>query len=708
MKMEKFNLYISALTIAFILMFQTSYSQMNIPIDKNEFKTSEKSGYKEALNAIKLGDENFESNSMTSFGGYQKALTEYLAANTYNNNNAALNYKLGVCYIFSSEKKKAIPFLEKSYSLNPKVSIDIKYVMGLAYQKCGMYKEAISNYTDFKNSDYKNELKKLKMNEDLYNVEARIKECESAEKLKEHQARVFIDNLGPNINSKYSDYGPVISTDETMMIFTSRREGSVGGRIDIDGQYFEDLYISYNEGDNRWAPPTNMKTLNTDEHDASVGLSPDGSIFYTFKGTPDGNLYESTLKGDNWSKPKPLSKNINTKYHESSISISSDGKILYFVSERPKDEFGTPTKGGKDIYISERTAKGEWGPARNIGTPINTEYDEEGVFIHPDNRTLYFSSKREGTIGGYDIFYSEMDDDGNWGEPVNIGIPINTPDDDIFFIVTGNGRYAYMSSNREGSLGLQDIWRITFLGPEKPMVAGTEDNLIASSNALIQTVVKQETVEVKKVRLTIMKGTITDAETGAPLESAIEIVDLEKDEVYATLESNAATGKYLISLPSGKNYGITARTEGYLFHSENVDVPAATSYQEIIKDIKLKPINVGATIILSNIFFDFNKSTLRDISKAELDNLVRLLTVDYPKMVIEIGGHTDNVGSLEYNTKLSTNRAKAVVDYLSAHGVAQERLSYKGYAYQQPIDTNDTEEGRQKNRRVEFKVISVK
>ncbi len=700
-------LYISVLTLSFVLIFQTSYSQLNIPIDKKEFKTEEKSGYKDALNAITLGDEYFENNSETSSGGYQMALPEYLAANTYNSNNAALNYKIGVCYIFSTEKKKAITFLEKAYKLDPNISIDIKYVMGMAYQRNGMYKEAINYYNEFKNSNYKNELKKLKINENMFNVDARIMECETAEKLMAHPTRVFIDNLGPNINSKYSDYAPVISTDETMMIFTSRREGSVGGKIE-NGQYFEDLYISYNEGGDKWSPSTNMKTINTEEHDASIGLSPDGSILYTFKGTPDGNLYESKLKGDSWSKPKPLNKNINTKYHETSISTSSDGKVIYFVSERPKDEFGTPSKGGKDIYISERNENGEWGPARNIGAPINTKYEEEGVFIHPDNRTMYFSSNREGSIGGYDIFYSEMDDEGNWGEPVNIGIPINTPEDDVFFIVAGNGRFAYMSSEREGGVGMQDIWRITFLGPEKPMTTGTEDNLIASSNTLIQTAVKQETVEVKKVRLTIMKGTITDAETGNPLESAIEIVDLEKDEVYATLSSNASTGKYLISLPSGKNYGITARTEGYLFHSENVDVPAATSYQEIIKDIKLKPINVGATIILSNIFFDYNKATLRDISKAELDNLVRLLTVDYPKMVIEIGGHTDNKGSLEYNTTLSTNRAKSVVDYLIKHGVAKERLSYKGYAYQNPIDTNDTEEGRQNNRRVEFKVISLK
>lgn len=702
----KLNIGILILTIAMLMAVQTSYSQVDVVIDKTKFKTAEKEGLKEALLAIQTGDEYFSSNSL---GGYKKALEQYLSANKYNGENAELNYKIGVCFLTSNDKKKAISYLEKAEKLNSEVSFDIKYQIGRAYQVNGMYEDAIKNYQDFLATDYEETIKKMRLRKSDFNANARVKECESASKLSENPLRIFIDNLGPNINSKYSDYGPVISTDESMMIFTSRREGSTGGELDYDNQYYEDLYISYNEGDNRWSPAINMTKLNTPEHDASVGLSPDGSILYTFKGTPDGNLFESYLKGEDWSKPKELNKNINTKYHETSISISSDGKILYFVSERPKDEYGTPSKGGKDIFVSQKTAKGEWGPAKNIGEPINTKYDEEGVFIHPDNRTLYFSSKREGTVGGYDIFYSEMDDEGNWGEPVNMGVPLNTPEDDVFFIVAGNGRYAYISSAREGGIGMQDIWRITFLGPEKPLVAGTEDNLIASSNASIQTVVHQEKVEVKKVRLTIMKGTITDADTGEPIESNIEIVDLEKNEIYATLQSNAATGKYLISLPSGKNYGITAKTEGYLFHSENVDVPAATSYQELIKDIKLKPIDVGAKIVLANIFFDFGKSTLRDLSKAELDNLIKLLTVDYPKMVIEIGGHTDNVGSLETNTKLSANRAKAVVDYLiEKGGIAKERLSYKGYAYQEPVASNDTEEGRQKNRRVEFKIISIK
>ena len=550
-------------------------------------------------------------------------------------------------------------------------------------------------------------IKKQKMDASLYDPDARIKECENGIRLSEHPVRVFIDNMGPNINSKFSDYGPVISTDESMMIFTSRREGSTGGNMEA-GQYFEDLYISYNDGDNKWAPAINMTNLNTDDHDASVGLSPDGSILYTFNGKPDGNLYESRLKGADWSLPKAMGKNINTKYHETSISISSDGKILYFVSERPKDEFGTPSYGGKDIFVCERTNKGEWGPARNIGAPINTKWDEEGVFIHPDNRTMYFSSKREGSIGGYDVFYSELDDNGNWSEPINIGVPVNTPEDDVFFIIAGNGRYAYMSSAREGSYGLQDIWRITFLGTEQPLIPGTEDNLIASSNVRTQTIEQQEIVEVKKVRLTLMKGTITNAETGAPIGCDIEIVDLDKNEVYATIQSNEATGKYLISLPSGKNYSVTVKADGFLYHSENVDVPAATTYQEIVKDIKLQPIDNGASFVLKNVFFDYNKSTLRDISRTELDNLIKLLTVDYPKMTIEIGGHTDNTGTLEYNVKLSTNRAKAVVDYLINHGVDSSRMTYKGYSYLQPIDTNDTPEGRQNNRRVEFKIVSVK
>ncbi|MCC7050197.1 MAG: OmpA family protein, partial [Bacteroidia bacterium] len=197
----------------------------------------------------------------------------------------------------------------------------------------------------------------------------------------------------------------------------------------------------------------------------------------------------------------------------------------------------------------------------------------------------------------------------------------------------------------------------------------------------------------------------TDAFTNKPLEATIDLIDNVKNEMLASFKSNSATGKYLVSLPSGKNYGIAVKAEGYLFHSENFDLPATADYQEVVKDVALKNISVGNKIVLKNIFFDTNKSTLRPESTSELERLIKLLN-DVPNMRIEISGHTDNKGSADYNQKLSESRAHAVVEYLVGKGIISSRLEYKGYGLTQPISTNDTEEGRQENRRTEFKILS--
>lgn len=700
MKTSKFLIIFS---ILFAIGVQT-YSQVEVEINKKEFKQS-KDGYKEAMKALKVAEYYY---SLGQSGAYRAALPEYLKANQYNPHSPELNYKIGACYLYSTEKTRALPFLEKAYKAKPNVAVDVCYLLGMAYQYNYDFDQALTSYRSFKH-EYSGVVSKKSKKKDgpEYDVDKRIEECESGKKLIKNPIRVFIDNLGLAINSKYLDYGPVITADQSVLIFTSRREGSTGGELDPNDMiYYEDLYVSYND-EKGWSQAVNMRDLNTDGHDATVGLSPDGQTLYTYKGVPDGTIFESKLRGNTWSKPKELNKNINTKYHETSASISYDGKRLYFVSDKPKDDFGNSSYGGKDIYVSELQPNGNWGPSKNIGAPINSKYDEEGVFSHPDGRTLYFSSKREGGMGGYDIYYSEKDDMGKWTEPVNIGYPVNTPEDDVFFTVAGNARYAYYSSSREGGYGLQDIYKITFLGPEKMMVMGAEDILIASSNATISQKVKQEVVEVKKVRLTIMKGTITDAISTAPVEASIEIVDNEKNELISTISSNAATGKYLVSLPSGKDYGIAVKAQDYLFYSENINIPDATDYQEVTKDIVLSKVGIGSKIVLKNIFFDYGKETLRPTSLPELDRLVALLN-SYPSMTIEIGGHTDNHGSLKFNTDLSEARAKSVVDYLVDKGISKSRLTYKGYAYLQPIATNDTEEGRQENRRVEFKVISIK
>jgi outer membrane protein OmpA-like peptidoglycan-associated protein len=213
-------------------------------------------------------------------------------------------------------------------------------------------------------------------------------------------------------------------------------------------------------------------------------------------------------------------------------------------------------------------------------------------------------------------------------------------------------------------------------------------------------------MEIQEAKLTILKGVITDALTNKPLSATIEIIDNQMNQVIATFTSNSSTGKYLVSLPAGKNYGIAVKKDGYLFHSENFDIPNTAAFQEVTKDVELKNIAVGSKIILKNIFFDFDKATLRPESTNELQRLTKLL-VDVPTLKIEISGHTDSKGANDYNLALSDNRAKAVVNYLIKAGIAANRLTSKGYGEEEPISTNETDEGRQLNRRTEFKIISM-
>jgi len=288
--------------------------------------------------------------------------------------------------------------------------------------------------------------------------------------------------------------------------------------------------------------------------------------------------------------------------------------------------------------------------------------------------------------------------------PVHGGLAFSNPGDDRFFVLSGSGKHGYYASDKTGGYGSHDIYMITFLGPEKPLVQSNDNILIASIANPISETFMEKAVAVETMRLTILKGTVIDAFTKEPVEASIEIVDNDKDEVVTIQKSNSKTGKYLVSLPSGKNYGIAVTADGYLFHSENFDIPEATNYQEVYKDIALSKMAVGTKIVLKNVFFDYAKATLRSASFPELDRLFELLN-EFPEMRIEISGHTDNKGSRTTNERLSTARAKSVVAYLVKKGIAAGRLESKGYAFDQPIATNDTKEGRQQNRRVEFKVL---
>lgn len=691
-------------TLVSIVSFFVVFGAMaqNVEFTKDNFK-DKKDGLKAAIKSIETGDEYFEGMSVL----WKDAIPHYLKANEFNPNNAMLNFKLGACYLQSLERNKALGFLEKAYQLNPSVEARLNYYLGQAYHLNYDFDDAIKFYSKYKsvvinNPDpwYRDEL------------DMRIQQCYNGKKIIENPIRVFIDNLGGSINTQYREYGAVISADESVIIFTSRRVGSTGGKIDPTiNEHFEDLYISYKQEDGSWSPAENLgDNVNSDDHDAVAAVSADGQRVLIFLGRKNnaGDLYECTLDGDVWSKPESLGKNVNTKeYHESSACYSPDGNTIYFVTNKPGGI------GDHDIYMTQRDEKGKWGPATNLGTTINTKYDEEAVYMHPDGKTLYFSSKGHTSIGGYDIFKSVYDEaTQSWGTPENLGYPVNTADDDAFFVLSADGKRGYFTSGQQAdNKGTLDLYMITFLGPEKPMVLNNEDNLLAEATAPIKERVIAPVVEVKEAQLTILKGLITDFLSKEPLEAQIEIVDNEANQTIATFKSNSKTGRYLVSLPAGKNYGIAVKKDGYLFHSENFDIPATAAFQEVEKNIELKQLAVGSKIVLRNIFFDLDKATLRPESTAELQRLIKLMN-DVPTLNIELGGHTDSRGSDSYNMDLSKRRAKAVVDYLTKNGIDAGRLKWEGYGETQLVNkcangVNCSDEDHQMNRRTEFKVLSL-
>ena len=687
MQLNKLLLFLLTLSVNFTRVFS-----QDIEFSRENFK-DKKDELKEALKNIEKGDVFLNLEPYY----FKNAIPFYLEAYKLNPNNSVLNYHLGKSYLYSNFKDKAIDYLEKAVQLNPQVAPDIHLYLGMGYHIDMQWDKSIEAFN--KHLAILHPKDESGVREE---IQIALKQCTFGKEIAAHPVRVKIDNVGAGINSPYPDYSPVISADESIMLFTSRRPETTGGGMDpLINEPFEDIYLA-ERANGVWGQAKNMGTnVNTDGHDSNCGLSADGQKFLIYKDVNRGDVFISELEGVEWSKPSRLNKNINTDFHESSSCFSPDGNVIYFVSDKPEGGLG-----GRDIYKSTKDNKGKWGEAVNLGSVINTALDEEGVYLHPDGKTLYFSSKGHTSMGGYDVFKSIFDENLQvWTTPQNIGYPINTTDDDVFFTVSASGKHAYYSSIRPGGFGEKDVYLITFLGEEKRISPVTEVPMISKVSDSIKEEVAPKKLEVQEAQLTLLKGLILDENTKQPIAATIEIIDNEKNEVIASFKSNSVTGKYLVSMPAGKNYGISVHKEDYLFHSENFDLPKSSEYQEVEKVITLKNIAVGNSIVLKNIFFDFNKSTLRNESENEIQQLVKLLT-DVPTMKIEISGHTDNRGSDEYNKNLSNLRAKAVFDRLIASGIDISRLTYVGFGEEKPIATNDTEEGRQLNRRTEFKVLA--
>jgi len=484
-------------------------------------------------------------------------------------------------------------------------------------------------------------------------------------------------NLGENINSPMAEYFPSISVDGSTLLYTRR----LRSKMTYTG-FNEDFFVSKFDGKN-WKQSTNLKSINSMSNEGAPSLSANGRfLIFTScdnpiegygrdrKGYGSCDLFYTYNIGDNWTKPKNLGSKINTRNWETQPSFSSDGKTLYFIRG-----IGRGQSRQQDIWSSILNDEGVWSDPVRLSKTINTRGVEESVFIHPDGKTLYFSSDGHPGMGGLDIFMSQKDDKGVWSEPVNLGYPINTFSDENSLLVSADGNLAYFASDREGGFGSLDLYQFEMPDHAKPNVVN------------------------------YLKGKVYDAITKKPIAAQFQLIDLATGKVVVESYADKATGEYIVSLPINKEYALSASYDGYLFFSENFLLTEGNAHKPFRKDVPLQKIEIDKTVVLKNVFFDTDKFNLKQKSKIELDKLVSFLNKN-KAVKIELGGHTDNVGLAKSNQVLSENRAKSVYDYLIQKGIVKDRLTTKGYGDAKPIADNNTPKGRAENRRTEFKVIA--
>ncbi len=567
---------------------------------------------------------------------------------------------------------------EKVLAMDPNYSPKVIYVLGLAELNQDKSMEGIEHLKQYIASNPKNKIL-------LAKAEKRIKEETFSAHAKANPVAFEPQSLGNLVNTTDQEYLPSLTADESILVFTKK----------IRGQ--EDFYIS-KKTDGIWQEGIPLTDVNTPNNEGAQNITPDGKflVFTKCDSRKDGygscDIYFSEVKNGRWTAAANIGSPVNSRDWESQPSLSADGQSLYFTSRR------NTGLGKSDIYISQRSADGKWSRPKLLSDKINTEGDDQSPFIHPDGQTLYFMSNGHPGMGGFDLFYSRKQADGSWGDPVNLGYPINTEADESTLVVSLDGKTAYYASDR-----------------------------IQSKNNTTQKEKKATGMDLYSFELypearpqpvTYVRGNITDAETQQPLVSRVEIVDMSTGKIHAAVNSDP-DGFFLITLPTGKNYAFNVSKPSYIFYSEHFDLKESKEtndpYQLAIELRAVPEVITGSTeipasalekykpTVLRNVFFDTGSAELRPESFIELNRLKTFLD-ENSEISIQLNGHTDNVGSDTDNLALSDNRAKSVFTYLVENGIDKARMTYKGYGETSPIDSNDTDSGRQANRRTEFMI----
>lgn len=453
-------------------------------------------------------------------------------------------YEYGVCLAnLPGQRDKAVPHLERAVRGG---HTEAHYELALQRHRQQRFDDAADLLHRYKQLHYR-------MVKDA-EVDRAIAMASTAKELVKRPIEIDIRNMGALINSPQHDYCPLVTANGNTLYFTSRRQGTTGNLKDPTGQWLEDIYVA-KRIDDVWSNAVNVGgPLNTNTHDATVGLAPDGSsmiVYHTSQDLVAGDLYETRMHAGKWQAPQLMTDKINSKHHEPSASIAPGGDEIYFTSDRPGGY------GGRDLYRIRRLPNGEWSLPLNLGPKINTPYDEDAPFMHSDGITLFFSSKGHNTMGGYDIFKASLiDPDMNgWGSPENMGYPLNTVNDDIYFCLSEDGYTGYFSSERPGGLGMQDIYQAVFPGSQLNYV--------------------------------VARGVVSDA-SAEPVKARILLSDEMGDEIVGVYNTNEATGRYIMVLVPGQRYSMSVEAPGFAIHRSMITAKATDhDDREMALDIEL-------------------------------------------------------------------------------------------------------------------------
>lgn len=627
-------------------------------------------------------------------GDINSSLDIYLEAALADPKNYQLNFMTGECYLSTRHKILGAEFYLKAYKIDSISNPELLYKMGLCYQMGFNFDEAKKYFIKYQNRISNPKYKGKNLGDDMFKVDKRLQECVVGKSFYENPNPHFtIDNAGPILNSIYDDYVPCVTSEDKIMIFTSRREGGMHDKKDKDNGFFEDIWVSNKNANGIWSKPQILEgLLNTQEHDASISLSSDGKKLFIRKDKNGGDIFVSDFVNNAWSAPKSMGDKINTpKFNEPSLCIAPDGKTVYFSSNKPGGF------GGFDLYKSTITKDGNWTEPENLGSKINTEYDEDAPYIDAKNH-LFFSSTGHQGMGGYDIYTAKYQDlTKTFSEPKNLGYPINSPEDDIYLVISGDGKTGYFSTERGDGFGERDIYKFTIT---------TEHDILGTTHSK-KHIVHRKTDDFESnsfANKSVIKGVVKDNVSNQAVEAKVYIFDANDNLVStANVDKN---GQFTANVPMDPDavYSMTISKKGYL-----PETFSNIKYDNVKKkftdvNIKASKIVAGQSINVDHIYFEKNKALIKETSFGYLDVLADWLTENI-ELKIEIGGYTDNVGNEFYNKSLSKKRASAVMLYLVAKEIHQDRFSVIGYGQDNPIADNQNEEGRAKNRRTEFKII---